>query len=339
MAAKKKATAKKASTGTAAGGAKKAPTRGKRKPAPAGSSGLGAAEVGALSDASADGLAQHIVDDGGAALARYKDPLFGKPVVFAVLPLEKVERTAFQRDVSQAHVDKMVDAMKRTGAYLDPVIAVRDADGKYRSPNGGHRLAALERMGAKSVTALVLPDAKLAFKILALNTEKAHALKEKALEAIRMLRALAPFGGAENEFMGELEEPSLVTIGAAYEKRPRLSGSAYSPLTKRIDEFLALPVAEAVKERERRADKLLALDDVVGPIVDELRAKGFDSPGLRNVVLSRIAHLPPRGQRLEGTFDSVFDKAIEKAKAFDASSLKLDAGAMAGASSGGEDEG
>ncbi|HEY4222359.1 MAG TPA: ParB N-terminal domain-containing protein, partial [Myxococcota bacterium] len=277
-------------------------------------------------------------DDGGVALARYKDPLFGKPVVFAVLPLDKVERTAFQRDVSQAHVDKMVDAMKRTGAYLDPVIAVRDDDGKYRSPNGGHRLAALTRMGAKSVTALVIPDEKLAFKILALNTEKAHALKEKALEAVRMLKALVPFGGTEQGFAGELEEPALVTIGAAYEKRPRLSGSAYNPLTKRIDEWLPIPVAEALKERDRRADKLLALDDVVSPLVDELRKKGFDSPGLRQVVLSRVAHLPPRGQKMSGTFDSVFDGAIDKAKAFDINSLKLDAGAAAGAGGDGEEE-
>ena len=335
MAAKKKAAA---ATKKPAGGAKKAPTRGKRKAAPAGSAGLDASSVGALSDASADALAQQIVADGGAALARYKDPLFGKPVVFAVLPLEKVERTTFQRDVSQAHVDKMVDAMKRTGAYLDPVIAVRDADGKYRSPNGGHRLAALARMGAKSVTALVIPDEKLAFKILALNTEKAHALKEKALEAIRMLRALGPFGGTEDAFAGELEEPSLVTIGAAYEKRPRLSGSAYNPLTKRVDEWLTVPVADAVKERERRADKLLAFDDVVSPIVDELRKKGFDSPGLRQVVLSRIVHLPPRGQKMDGTFDSVFDKAIDKAKALDVNAINLDGGGGGGYGGGDGDE-
>src|SRR5687768_4890935 len=89
------------------------PTRGKRKAAPHGSAGLGVDDTVALSDEGADALAATIEKDGGKALARYKDPLFGKPIVFAVLPLEKVERTAFQRDVSEAHVDKLVDAMKR----------------------------------------------------------------------------------------------------------------------------------------------------------------------------------------------------------------------------------
>ncbi len=326
MAAKKKAAPKKKGA---------TPTRGKRKPAPAGSAGLAPDDVKAVADAGADTLAAIIHKDGGEVLARYKDPLFGKPVLFAVLPLDKVERTAFQRDVSQAHVDKMVDAMKRTGAYLDPVIAVHDdKGGGYRSPNGGHRLAALARMGARSVTALVVPDDKIAFKILALNTEKAHALKEKALEAIRMLRALAPFGGSESAFAGELEEPSLVTIGAAYEKRPRLSGSAYSPLTKRCDDWLDVPVDEAVTERERRADKLLAFDDEVTPLVNALKAKGIDSPGLRQVVLSRLVHLPPRGQRLSGSFDDVFDGAIAKAKAFDIDSIHLGGGGGGGGDDG-----
>lgn len=325
---------------------KKAPTRGKRAPAPAGSAGLSPDDVTHLSDASADALAQLIEKDGGKVLAKYRDPLFGKPVVFASLPLELVERTVFQRDVSQSHVDKLVDAMKRTGAYLDPVIAVRNAKGstldandtKYRSPNGGHRLAALARIGARAVTALVIPDEKLAFKILALNTEKAHALKEKALEAIRMLRALAPFGGNEDNWTGELEEPNLVTIGAAYEKRPRLSGSAYNPLTKRIDSFLAMPVQQALTERVRRADKLLALDDLVTPLVDALKARGFDTPGVRQVVMSRIAHLPPKGARLEGTFDEVFDKAIDKAKSFDVSSINADDVPAGGAGGAGDGE-
>ena len=49
----------------------------------------------------------------------------------------------------------------------------------------------MRKLGAKSVIALVVPDPEVAFKILALNTEKAHNLKEKSLETIRMLRALA----------------------------------------------------------------------------------------------------------------------------------------------------
>jgi ParB family transcriptional regulator, chromosome partitioning protein len=332
MAAKKKAAAKP----KAPAGAKKAPTRGKRKAAPAGSAGLDASSVAALSDGDTDKLAKQIEADGGAALAKYKDPLFGRPVIFAVLPMEKVQRTTFQRDVSESHVDRLADAIKRTGVYLDPVIAVRAPDGMYVSPNGGHRLSALTRMGAKSITALVVPDEKIAFKILALNTEKAHALKEKALEAIRMLRALAPFGGTEESFAGELEEPNFLTLGAAYEKRPRLSGSAYNPFLKRVEGFLTNSLEDAIKERERRGQKLIDFDDVVTPIVEELRAKGFDSPGLRQVVLSRVARLPPKGKKIEATFDEAFDEAIQKAKDFDPSSLSMND--VAGAAGGGGDD-
>lgn len=326
MAAKKKAAAETATKKTASSSTaakKQAPTRGKRKAAEAGSAGLAAADAANVDDGAADALAAAIVKDGGAVLARYRDPLFGKPVVFAVLPLDKVARTSFQRDVSESHVDKLVDAMKRTGAYLDPVIAVRDENGAgYHSPNGGHRLAALTRLGAKSVTALVAADARLAFKILALNTEKAHALKDKALEAVRMLRALAPFGGSEESFAGELEEPNLVTIGAAFEKRPRLAGGAYNPLTKRCDGWLTLPVKEALAERERRAQLVIDLDDAIVPLIAALKEKGVESPSLRAVLLSRIAPLPAKGAAL-GAFDDVFGAAIAKARAFDVGSIHV----------------
>ena len=64
-------------------------------------------------------------------------------------------------------------------------------DAGYWTPNGNHRLQALKKLGYRAVTALVVPDADIAFKILALNTEKAHNLREKSLETIRMARALA----------------------------------------------------------------------------------------------------------------------------------------------------
>jgi ParB family chromosome partitioning protein len=323
---------------------KKAPKRGKRAPAPTQSAGLAPAEVASVEGADAlEALRAAVIADGGAALAAYRDPLFGHGVVLAALPLEKVTRTAYQRDVSEAHVDRLVDAIKRCGAFLDPVIAVRDADGTYRSPNGGHRLAALGRLGAKSVTALVVADARLAFKILALNTEKAHALKERALEAIRLLRAFGPLsahgGGKESDYAGELEEAAIVTLGQAYDDRPRLSGSAYHPLLKRVDAFLDLDVNDALAERVRRAGLVLALDDALAPLVDGLKNKGFDGPAVRPFLLARIAPLPRRGEKMTASFDEAFGAAIEKAKAFDLDKVPVGAGARAGASSEDAEEG
>src|SRR6266568_1062920 len=151
-------------------------------------------------------LVRQIEEDGGAVLAAYREPLGGHAVLFAALPIDKVERTSFQRDVSDAHVRKLTVAMDKTRRYLDPIIAVRE-DGKYLSPNGGHRLTALRELGAKAVLALVVPEKRVAYQILALNIEKAHNLREKALEE-RQRRAgvVLAFDDAVSAAVAKLKE-------------------------------------------------------------------------------------------------------------------------------------
>ena len=46
-------------------------------------------------------------------------------------------------------------------------------------------------MGLSKLIELLSPDESLAFRILALNTEKAHNLRDRSLEVIRMSHALA----------------------------------------------------------------------------------------------------------------------------------------------------
>src|SRR5947208_1832 len=165
-------------------------------------------------------LAGQVEAEGGSVLAAYREPLGGNALLFAALPVDKVEPTVFQRDVSDAHVLKLTRAMDKTRRYLDPIIAVRDPEG-FRTPNGGHRLTALKELGAKAILALVVPEREVAYQILALNIEKAHNLREKALEVMRMYRDLAQLDGGrkESDFALEFEEPSLVTLGFAYEKK------------------------------------------------------------------------------------------------------------------------
>ena len=108
-------------------------------------------------------------------------------------------------------------------------------DAGYWTPNGNHRLQALKKLGYRAVTALVVPDADIAFKILALNTEKAHNLREKSLETIRMARALAKDSDApEASYAFEFEQPSFLTLGVCYEERPRMSGGAYQSIAARV---------------------------------------------------------------------------------------------------------
>lgn len=267
-------------------------------------------------------LARQIEEDGGAVLALYREPLGGNALVFAALPLEKVERTAFQRDVSDAHVRKLTVAMDKTRRYLDPIIAVRE-DGKYLSPNGGHRLTALKELGAKAVLALVVPERRVAYQILALNIEKAHNLREKALEVVRMYRDLARLDGSvrEADLALELEEPALATLGFAYEQRGRLSGGAYQPVLKRVDAFLPEPLATSLAERERRAGVVLAFDDAVGEAVAKLKERGFDSPYLKAFVVARVNPLRFMKGEPPG-FDELFEQMTKKARGLDPGKVK-----------------
>ena len=296
--------------------AKKRTVRRRKKTAPK-SVGLTAAETRDVKDPALTALAAQIDDDGGAVLASYRDPFGGTSVMLAALPIDLVEPTPFQRDPSEPHVKRLMHVIETLGRFLDPIIAMRE-DGKYWTPNGNHRLQALRKLGAQSVLALVVPDRDVAFKILALNTEKAHNLKEKSLETIRMMRALADGGDKRDEraFIFEFDQPAFLTLGAAYEQRPRLSGGAYHPLLRRIDDFLDEPLPRAMKERQRRASKLLAIDDRVSDIVQKLKAKGLTSPYLRPFVVARIN--PIRfSTSTEFDFDDVMgrmERAAEKFK-------------------------
>jgi len=278
---------------------KKKPAR-RRKRVTAKSVGLSAPETADVQDAAAHALASRIVEDGGAVLAVYREPFGGTPVVLAALPIDRVEPTPYQRDPSEPHIKRLMNVIETLARFLDPIISIRREDGRgrngagappnYWTPNGNHRLQAMRKLGAQSVIALVVPDQDVAFKILALNTEKAHNLKEKSLETIRMLRALADerSSSTEREFAFEFDQPSFLTLGAAYEQRPRLSGGAYNPVLRRIDDFLDEPLPRALKERTRRAGLLLAIDDDVTAIVGKLKKRGFTSPYLRPFVVARI---------------------------------------------------
>src|SRR5205809_2157018 len=230
----------------------------RRKKVAAGSVGLTAAEVRTADSRELDILGSQVEADGGAVLGRYGEPFGGKPVLIVALPVPAVEPTPYQRDPSDAHVKRLMGVVEKIGLFLDPIIAIRHED-KYWTPNGNHRLQALRKLGVKTIVALLVPDPQEAFKTLALNTEKAHNLKEKSLETTRMARALdaarASSGESERSFAFEFEMPSFLTLGAAYEERPRLSGSAYQPILRRVDDFLDEPIGKALKERERRAKK------------------------------------------------------------------------------------
>src|SRR5262245_16810154 len=279
----------------------------RRKKTAAQSIGLAAADVSRVDADQVATLAARVAADGGAVFGQYRDPFGGSPVIAVALPIDRVEPTPFQRDPSEAHVKKLMNVIEKVGRFLDPVILVRQDD-RYWTPNGNHRLQAMRKLGAKTITGLLLPDPELAYKILALNTEKAHNVKEKSLETIRMARSLADRqAGRESDYTFEFELAPYLTLGAAYEQRRSLSGGAYLSVLRRIDDFLDEPMRKAVAERERRAAIVLRLDDAVAKVVAALKARGMTSPYLKAFVIARVN--PIRfSKATEFDFDEVMTK-------------------------------
>lgn len=239
-------------------------------------------------DAAVAALAERVRRADGAVLAAFKDPYASSPLLLASLPLRSLEPTPFQRDLSRTHAEKLVAAIGAAGAFLDPVIAVIGGE-KFWTPNGRHRLAAAKQLGLRSVTALVATDEAMAYRILALNTEKAHNLRDRSLEVIRMARALAKERPREpeNDHQTSFEEAYLLTLGIAYEERGRFAGSSYTSMLRRVDRFLDVPLAKALRQREQWARRLMDIDDRVSEHVKRLQEMGFKSPYLRRLVVAR----------------------------------------------------
>ena len=269
---------------------KRAPARRRPRKAKAHSRGITAGECRLDTLAGeANAVKTRIENEGGFVLGCYSDPLGRQPVIAAVLPIDVVEPTPFQRDLSQVHHRRLADVLDRTGMFLDPIIAVTAPEKGFWTPNGRHRLEAMRRLGAKAITALVVPKREIAWQILALNTEKAHNLRDKSLEVIRIFRNLMEESPekTEKDVSYYLEEASFVTMGLCYEKNARFSGGVYNSFVRRLTEFSADKLPKALREHEKVAEKVLELDERVNEVVKKLKAKGFVSPYLKSFVVAR----------------------------------------------------
>jgi ParB family chromosome partitioning protein len=322
-------------------GLKRAPAKRTPRKAKPGTRGLLPAECRLDSlPAEAEEVRARIEREGGLVLGAYSDPLGKNALLLAILPIDRIEPTPFQRDLSQTHHRKLADVLDRTGMFLDPVIAVTAPKEGFWTPNGRHRLEAMRRLGARAITALVVPRREIAWQILALNTEKAHNLREKSLEVIRITRGL--LGNAEDakraerEFAHYLEEASLVTLGVCYEQNGKFAGGAYNPIVRRLEKFSEEPLSKAIKLHERHADMLMDLDARVAEVIAKLKARGFVSPYLRAFVVARINPL----RWIQGEpppLEEVLKTMRERAAKFNAEKIKQEDLANAGGAPDTED--
>jgi len=253
--------------------------------------GLDAADVAiAMDSAEIADVAALVRSAGGALIGAYREPLGGRPLVLASLPLSALQPTPFQRDLSPTHAKRLAAKIDETAAFLDPLIVVRGEDGRFWTPNGRHRLAAGKVLGLKQITVLISPDETLAYRILALNTEKAHNLRDRSLEVIRMARSLAKRHptSMEAQYHAEFESAELLTLGIVYEKSSRFAGGAYSSFLKKVDRFSERTLAASLREREGFASRLVDIDAQTKRVIATLQTRGFKSPYLRNYVVARI---------------------------------------------------
>ena len=297
--------------------------RPRKKKGPGEPVGLKPEETKGAPEKAVSDLCREIEGDGGAVLSAYREPLGGRWLILAALPLEQLEPTPYQRGISESHVKRLADVISRTSRYLDPVIAVRVGPRRYQTPNGHHRASALKLLGARSITALVMTEPEVARLILALNVEKAHNLREKCQEVIRLAKDLSALPGArEAEFSLEFEEPAFLTLGITYEERGRFAGGAYHPILRRVDGFMDKPLTKALEERGRYSKALMEIDDRVSEVVATLKERGLQSPYLRNFVVARINPI-----RFRPTVDLSVAETLEKmsqaAKKFNADKITV----------------
>jgi ParB family transcriptional regulator, chromosome partitioning protein len=270
-------------------------------------------------------LAAQVEADGGRALAVYREPVGDHWQVFCLLPIAKVAPTPYQRDLSPAHAKRLLAAVKKLDRFVDPIVVVSPEPGVYWTPNGHHRLNVLQKMKADSVPAILVPEPEVAFQILALNTEKAHNLKEKSLEVIRMYRGLVesePRKG-EEDYAYQFEAPHLVTLGLLYETNKRFAGGAFAPILRRVDAFLQGSFPKTLPQREARAERVRDADAALGEVVARIKKRGIRHPFVKNYVLARTTPLTRARKTLPG-FDQTFARLLAAIQEFDVDKVRYE---------------
>ena len=270
-------------------------------------------------------LAEQVERDGGHVLAVYQEPVGEHWQLFVLLPREKVEASPYQRDLSPTHAKRLTEAVKKLDRFLDPVVALSPKPGVYWTPNGNHRRMALEKLKAKWIPAILVVEPEVGYQILPLNTEKAHNLKEKSLEVIRMYRGLLEdeSSSGEEDYTFQFESPHFITLGLLYEKNKRFAGGAFAPILRRVDKFLKGRFPKTLEEREERAELVRGADEALADVVARIKKRGINHPYVKNFVLARTTPLT-RERKTLPSFDQTFKKLVDNIERFDVAKVRYE---------------
>src|SRR5213594_916336 len=275
--------------------------------------------------AKAQALAAQVERDGGTPLALYQEPLGDHWQIFCLLPRERVEASPYQRDLSPTHVKRLTETIKRLDRFVDPIVVISPRPGVYWTPNGNHRRAVLDKLQADFIPVILVVEPAMVFEVLPLNVEKAHNLKEKALEVIRMYRALVKEEPetTEETWAFQFESAHFITLGLLYEENKRFAGGAFAPILRRVDKFLKTTLKKGLETRTERADLVREADAALGAVVTKIKKRGINHPYVKNYLLARTTPLT-RARKTLPSFEQTFKKLREALEDFDVAKVRYD---------------
>jgi ParB family transcriptional regulator, chromosome partitioning protein len=270
-------------------------------------------------------LATQVERDGGRILALYQEPVGDHWQIFCLLPRARCEPSPYQRDLSPTHVKRLTESIKRLDRFVDPIVVISPRPGVYWTPNGNHRRAVLDKLKADFVPVILVVEPEMVFEVLPLNVEKAHNLKEKSLEVIRMYRGLVEEAPetTEEKWAFQFESPHFVTLGLLYEENKRFAGGAFAPILRRVDKFLKQTLPKGLEARVERADLVRATDAALGVVVAKIKKRGINHPYVKNYLLARTTPLT-RARKTLPSFEQTFKKLRENLEEFDVGRVRYD---------------
>lgn len=242
-------------------------------------------------------------------IGEIREPLLGYIQEVIVVPIENLKVIEVQRKPSQFHVRRLAESMRKIG-FTTPVVVIKRNEEFFTIIDGQHRLLAAKEIGIKELPCIVIPE-KYTHDLMELNIEKQMSLREKAYVALNVYRMYLEEEKTISEddprILDSIEFPYYVTLGIAYEKNQKLFGSAYESLLRRLDRFLSLPLIEAIKEREKKAQIVLETDEATRQAVEKVKEIGISHPFLYREVISFCSPIG-RKRKVTETLEEVFSK-------------------------------
>ncbi|MCS7183956.1 MAG: ParB N-terminal domain-containing protein [Patescibacteria group bacterium] len=241
---------------------------------------------------------------------KFNDPYKNYPLTITIVPIENLEVISHQRKPSQYHVKHLINSMERIG-FLVPLIVIEEKEGRYIIIDGQHRYLAAQELGIKELPVIIVPQ-RLAQLMMNFNIEKELNIREKAYVALAVYREYLnnqpQILESDPEIIDSLEQAYYITLGIAYEKSEKLTGSSFESILKKCDFFLDEKIIEAYQIRQKRAEKILIVNSLMKEIAQKIKDMGRWHPYVYNQIISWAN--PYKKKRLPTEFDELFSELI-----------------------------